>query len=364
MSVKYVMLAENLKKEIMRRISEGSSSRLPTEMELMQQYKVSRQTVRQALSVLFSQGLIEKRQGSGTYIAQSAVTHTAASKNIAILTLFANDHTFPAALWDMQSIFSSAGYQSQIFSTENRVSVEREILQNLLTHPVHGILAEGTRTAFPNPNLDLYSRLVSQGTSVLFLGSGYPQLPDVPCVCADDYTGGYLLAQHLIRERHTRIAGIFRSDDITGHQRYLGCACALRDHALSFDDRRFLWYDTSQRDTLTEPLNTRLLHHFIQTQLPDCSAVICQNDEIACFLIRELLKLNIRIPQQISVVSFDNSYFSELSPVKITTLSHGETRLWAHAASGLLLLMDQKPFPSLPLSWTLVKKDSDCPAAF
>lgn len=364
MPPKYILLAESLKKEIADRIQMDGAGKLPTEMELVRRHNVSRQTVRQALSVLLEEGLIEKRQGSGTYISQALLPHAAATKNIAVLTPFANDYTFPTALWDMQSVFSAAGYQSQVFSTENRTSIERLVLQNLLEHPVSGILAEGTRTAFPNPNLDLYRQISGQGTPILFLGSGYPELENIPCVCSDDYSGGYLLTQHLIKERHTRIAGIFRSDDLIGHQRYLGCVCALRDHALPFDDRRFFWYDTSQRTASTEPLNLRLLLPFIQTQLLSCSAVVCQNDEIAYYLIRELQKMNIRVPQQISVVSFDNSYFSELSPVKITTLSHKETKLWVHAASGLLLLIDKKPFVSMPLSWTLLKKESDCAAGF
>ena len=38
-----------------------------------------------------------------------------------------------------------------------------------------------------------------------------------------------MLARHLITRGHTRIAGIFKSDDIQGHQRYLGFLSAMRD---------------------------------------------------------------------------------------------------------------------------------------
>lgn len=360
MNTKYKLLAASLKKEIARR-REQDGRRLPTEMELMRQYGVSRQTVRQALSLLLNEGLIEKRQGSGTYIAQSAMPSVSSSKSIAILNPYANEYIFLAALSDIQSVFSSAGYPSRVFSTENQVSTERRILQNILEHPVSGMLVQGTRTAFPNPNLDLYRRLLAQGTPIVFFGSGYSSLEAIPCVSADNYAGGYLLTEHLIRSGHRKIAGIFCSDDTVGHQRYLGCICALRDHDLLINDRCLFWYDTSQREASSEPLNSRLLLSFIQMQLPDCSAVVCQNDEIAYFLIRELRKLNIRVPQQISVVGFDNSSFSELSPVKITTVSHGNAKPWVHAARGLLLLMEKKPFVYAPLSWTLLKKDSDAP---
>ncbi len=45
---------------------------LPTEEELCEQYGVSRITVRRALQDLASQGFVERRQGRGTYVAESA----------------------------------------------------------------------------------------------------------------------------------------------------------------------------------------------------------------------------------------------------------------------------------------------------
>lgn len=360
MTVKYKRLADHLKEEIARLASEGTL-RLPTEMELMQQYGVSRQTVRQALSVLQSDGLIEKRRGSGTYIAPSAGSG-ASPRTIAVLAPHIDDPAFQRDLLDAQAVFSGAGYMPRVFSTKNRISDERAILQSLLDSPACGILARGTRSALPNPNLDLYRRLMERGTAVLFVGDGCRELPGAPCVRFDDYAGAYQLTQHLIQQRHTRIAGIFRCDSVSGHERFRGCACALRDSALPFDDSRFFWYDAGQSDPSSGAPAAQLLQPFIRTQLPGCSAVVCQNDEIACFLIRELQRLHIRVPQQISVVGFGDTYFSEISPVRVTTLSPGDVRLWRHAAAGLLLLIDRRPFPCAPFSWTLVKKDSDGPA--
>ena len=62
MAFKYLQLAAALQAEI----SMGSfPDKLPTEKELAQAHRVSRQTVRQALDHLVSLGFIEKRQGSG-----------------------------------------------------------------------------------------------------------------------------------------------------------------------------------------------------------------------------------------------------------------------------------------------------------
>lgn len=47
-----------------------SGTRIPTELDLIKQYNVSRITVRQALQTLAEEGLIERRQGSGTYVSE------------------------------------------------------------------------------------------------------------------------------------------------------------------------------------------------------------------------------------------------------------------------------------------------------
>lgn len=79
MSAKYIQIANLLKAMIQKHIDDPDSNganandifRLPTESALCHTYNVSRQTVRKALSVLESEHLIEKRQGSGSYAVQN-----------------------------------------------------------------------------------------------------------------------------------------------------------------------------------------------------------------------------------------------------------------------------------------------------
>jgi GntR family transcriptional regulator len=61
---------ENVLREKITSGAFASGDRLPTESELIKQYGVSRITVRQALSTLAEEGLIERQQGRGTFVAQ------------------------------------------------------------------------------------------------------------------------------------------------------------------------------------------------------------------------------------------------------------------------------------------------------
>ena len=68
MGIKYKEVADQLRHEILDQNTYAGTKKLPTEQELMERYHVSRQTVRQALSILLAENLIQKRQGRGFFL--------------------------------------------------------------------------------------------------------------------------------------------------------------------------------------------------------------------------------------------------------------------------------------------------------
>lgn len=354
MASKYERLAQLLREELARLRAAGTT-RMPSEAEIVQKYGVSRQTVRHALTLLEEEGLIEKRRGSGTYLKASEVTR---STQIAVVASYMNDYIFPNLLRDVQAVLASENYSVAVYATGNSVYEERKILQRLLQEPVAGILVEGAKTALPNPNLDLYERLVQQHTPMVFLHGVYPDLANAVCIGDDNFGGGYQLARHLIELGHQKIAGIFKSDDIQGPLRYQGCISALRDADMLQPDNQYFWYTTEDRLRLVEERNSELLRRFVQENARTCTAVVCYNDEIAFYLIKELLQAGIRVPEDMAVVSFDNSYYSELSTIPITSLGHESHAVGRAAASGLLNMLRGQPSDSQQLPWQLHRRES------
>lgn len=354
MPPKYMQIANQLVTEIHNGVYRKNQM-LPTEREIMERFSVSRQTVRQALSVLVQDGLIEKRQGSGSYIRE--LTPARQNKGVAIVTTYISDYIFPTILRDVENMLSHHNYATLIFSTENKVGLEREVLTDILQRPLNGLLVEGTKTALPSPNLDLYRRLQEQGVPIVFIHGCYSGLPNSVLVGDDNFGGGYQLTTYLFEKGHTQIGGIFKGDDIQGQQRYAGFLAACRDNNLPLPDDRVLWYSTELRDLMLMGDDT-MLNFYVDCLLKGCTAVVCYNDEVAYRLIHILLKKGIRVPEDMAVVSFDNSNFSELSPVRITSLAHGSKRLGRAAAERLIGLMNGKQVESEIIPWVLVEKDS------
>ena len=70
----YFKIEMDLRKKIMD--GEYSPSQLlPSEREMVETYKVSRLTVREAINRLVAQGMVEKKQGKGTFVSKSTTDH-------------------------------------------------------------------------------------------------------------------------------------------------------------------------------------------------------------------------------------------------------------------------------------------------
>jgi GntR family transcriptional regulator, arabinose operon transcriptional repressor len=354
MSSKYLQIATSLRSQIL----EGdykNIKKLPPETKLADIYSANRQTVRRALAILISEGLIESHRGSGSYIKGEPSAHRG---SIAILVPYINDYIFPTILQDILNVFASEGYATRVFCTHDQVNAERNILESVLDSPVNGLLVEGTKTALPNPNLDLYKRLRDSGIPVVFLHGAYPVLQNAVCVSDDNFQGGYLLTQYLLQKGHTQIAGIFKSDDIQGQHRYFGYLSALRDEGLPLPDEQILWFASEEKNQILNNNNLLMLKNYVTHSLQNATAVVCYNDEIAYYLIEVLRSLGKQVPNDVAIVSFDNSSYSELCSVKITSLANGFKQIGRVAAERLVDTLNGKQVQSESIPWMLVEKES------
>lgn len=335
---KYAELADKLRNDIQNGRYQ-SGERLPSENELVAVTGYSRQTVRQAMDVLEREGLTDRVRGSGTYV-KSTAPKKERTRNIAVLTTYIGEYIFPTILHGIDHVLAKNGYTPLLAATRNRVDNERRMLRELLEKPIDGMIVEGTKTALPNPNIDLYEQFIHKGIPLVFFNGFYPDLRDVVHVVMDDRAGGRLACEQLLNKGHRRIAGFFKSDDIQGHRRYAGYAETLLNAGLSVEDDHVMWYVTENRDTLLES-NTRQV-------LSGCTAAVCYNDEVALRVIRAMgddIKL-------IELSSLDHSTIAELSAVPFSSLYHTTEKLGRLAAEKLLNILNGEQETSAVLPWS------------
>ena len=160
-----------------------------------------------------------------------------------------------------------------------------------------------------------------------------------------------------MEQRHRKLRVSFSLAPF-GAGRHLGFVRAMMDAERYVNDDSICWFTTQDLCLLEKKQDTRFLVDFIHQKLESCSAVICHNDEIAYWLIKELSYMNIQVPDDISVVSFDNSYLSELSTPRLTSLTHEPHEMASAAVSLLLKKMQGQNVSSMQIPWQLVKRNS------
>ena len=319
-----------------------SGEKLPSEQELSEQFQVSRQTVRRALEELVKENIVESRRGSGSYICEDAGmllgnTERRADheeKRIAVMLTYIDTYIFPVIIREIEKKVPQAGGILQIAMTDNSVAKERMHLEEFLrTRRIDGLIAEPVKSGLPNPNLDLYQKLQKSGIPVLFVNSFYENLT-IPHVSLDDEKAGYLATKHLLECGHTRIAGIFKADDIQGQNRHRGYVQALQEAGMLYDPDKVIWFHTEDRKVHPREGILRLLAKGISLD-----AVVCYNDQIAMQIIPALASRGIRVPEDISVTGYDNSCMAMGDGFHLTTIVHPQEKLGEMAAQLLLSLL-------------------------
>ena len=353
MYVKYRRLAEQLRDLIRVSIKSGIP-KLPTEMELCSQFHVSRQTVRQSLALLCEEGLISRRQGSGYYL--TGRLPGAESSTIGLLLSNSQEYLYPALMDDIKSRLFAAGFSLQLYPTDSRFDKEREALKQILKNPLRGLIIEGCKSALPNPNLDLYKALLEKELPLLFLSNYYDGLPEVSYIKDNNAYGSYLLISRLADAGHTQIAGIFQSDEKQGLERFQGFAACLRDNGCPLLDHHLLWYDSETLKQLQKNQDTAFLSAFLEKNMTDCTAVVCHNDEIAYWLIRELQYRGMEIPRDMTVACFEHSYLSELGGGPGISLSHKPHEIGNAAADAMLEMCRGLPISRAEIPWQLYER--------
>lgn len=329
---KYYRLKEYLKEQ-MKRGAITPGSQLPSENMLVDQFKISRHTVRKALRDLEIEGLIFREQGRGTFCAYPA---TAKGQTVAVVTTYISEYIFPAVIRGIEEVLSAAGCLLLLASTGNAKSKEATCLENLLQQKIAGLIIEPTQSARENGNLAYYRELDKRGIPYLMLHAYYPEL-DPAYIIMDDEKGGYMATQQLIALGHRRIAGIFKADDQQGVKRRAGYLKALQEHGIEPLPALIGSYETEELYSYPYQFTRQLLQ---ETPVP--TGMVCYNDQVALIVLEALREEGVKVPEEISLVSFDDSRLAVASEVKLTGVKHPKSAMGRQAARMLLDMLENK----------------------
>lgn len=160
---------------------------------------------------------------------------------------------------------------------------------------------------------------------------------DMDVVCIDNYRGGYMAANHLLSKGHRKIAYLAGKHSSSAQQdRLKGFSDAMADAGLDFPEKNVFWGDNSRG------CGKVFVNQFFAVA-NRYTAVFAANNPMAAGAVNRLLEMGYHVPNDVSMICFDDVSPASEENIKLTTISH-DPYLMGMASVDTLLKRIKNPF--------------------
>jgi len=300
---------------------------IPTEAELAVRHGVSVGTVRRALRQLVDQGILYRQPGRGTFLTEQSRQRARRRGSLACIVPYIRDAFASTVIAGAQHAAQEANYALLLHNSYSQPDLEEEILRQSLGSANGIVLLPVGRATLPS----IMEELLQRRFPLVFVDRlPTPSTDNVDCVISDNHGGAYAGVQHLIDLGHRRIGLALTADaevNSSVAQRAEGYRQALREHGLAVDEALVLGGLIPRREAAgpipvegrEKEADIELLQEFLRRERP--SALFAVNDLIAIEAWRSAEGLGLSIPQDLSIVGFDDADFLRDLGIALTTVA-------------------------------------------
>ena len=324
---------------LQERIQNGvyaAGERLPTERTFAQEFSVDRYAIQRSLEQLHRQGLIIKERGRRPVVASNPSFrngHATGSETSlkTIAALLPHDAAYPAAVAVLTGVNAalrrlSAPYRVIPFDVR-LFEMEEDALREVEEQGYGGVIIwhSGEKAT-----LNTICRQMRQGIPFVFVDR-YPHGMNCDFVGVDNTTASTEAVNYLIKLGHTRIGFLTSTEETTAvMERRDGYLQALELAGITHHPD-WIAAVSSKDPTLVGPAVEKLLN--VSEPL---TAVFALNDSKAHYFIAEIERRGLRVPEDISVVGFDDLERYSPRPALLTTMHQPFHSIGERAAHLLL----------------------------
>jgi GntR family transcriptional regulator of arabinose operon len=349
---KYIQVANIIRQNILDGTwHEGDA--IPPEKILCSRFNIARGTMRQALQLLESEGYLVREQGRGTFIRLvEQRNNDTKSRHLAFVVPYIRDSSVSTILVGFQQIAEQAGFSVVFNHVNNDLQQQQDVVHKLVQQGVMGI------ALYPvdSESLTGIEKLVNASYPIVLVDR-YLKHFSTDYVISDHFGGALRGVHYLINQGHTRVGFVtWLSPAISMDHRLLGYHQAVRERGIDIDESlicRVAGYPTVDR--------TPLISYLTSENRP--TAVFAANDQIAIAIYRAAGSVGLRIPEDLSVMGFDDLDISIHLDPPLTTVAQQFTAIGRQAAQVLVSRIrgEIRPLQQITIAPELVIRESCIP---
>ncbi len=246
------------------------------------------------------------------------------------------------------------GYSVILCNTDDNCEKEASYINVLVNKQVDGVIFISAGGSGEN-----LQKLLDQNTPIVIVDREFPDVA-ADLVLLDNYIGGEMAARHLIQLGHRRIACISGSLRLTpSAQRMDGYLHAMHEAGLATPENYLVPGDFRYQSGET------CMDKLLEDSFDRPSAVFVCNDMMAIGAIRSIRKHGLRVPEDISIIGFDNILLAQAFSPALTTIAQPIHDMSDIAIQLLIRRMESKknqktaePYERIVLTPTLIERDS------
>lgn len=228
------------------------------------------------------------------------------TKTIGLIIPDITNPFYPEIAWGVEETASKEGYSIFLCNSNWENEKEREYINLLIGKKVDGIILAPIGEKSLNLD-DIELPIITVGIKDKYNGKNF--------VVIDDKRGGYLATQHLIKFGHKKIMFIGGKENVESNkERFEGYKLALSTYGFQFD-KTLVKNGNFKRESGYILMKQVLMEGIRPT------GVFAGNDLLALGVMQAIIECGFKIPEDISIVGFDDISFAQLPEISLTTIA-------------------------------------------
>jgi len=326
--------------------------KIPTEEELGEITGLARATIRKAINNLVNMGYLRRKRRLGTF-----VEHHSKSENkrdiVGIIVPDIRTGYTPELVRGIEDEAANNRLSTILCNTDDLFFKANFHAERLINNSVCCVIFVPT-AASDDKNQEIVDKFINRDIPVI-LADRTIDNTELDYVTTNNFDGGYQLTKYLINKGHKHIGITLSTLFSTERERFEGYKQALIDSGIEPDPRLIKLHDGPYTDEHYVKLAKKLLQ-----KQDKITAIFAGHDRIAYVIYSVAKDMGISIPEDISVVGYDdlNPNYSNLMPL---TTMHQPIYEMGQESLNILLKRNKGAFDSpqqIVLKSRLIERDS------
>ncbi len=301
------MKTSDVKIELLKDFRSGKyncGDRIPPEKDLVEKFNISRSTLREVIGSLVQEGLLERKQGSGTYL-KKLERNSNPLIGIMVSYITQAETIFARLVQELEHEFADRGYSIVLGShCEDPVRATQQISRFIQLKVAGIVMVPVMLPHAEESNLELVRTIGAADIPFVLTDSQISVRTNswFSCVNVNNFQGMRQLVKYLNSIGHRRIAHIKGLADVySSEMRYDGYLETMRECGLNIPPE----YIQEIKVGRVETQGRNEIKALMSLPKPP-TAITCVHDLIAGNVIEELRRMGYRVPEDVAVTGFDN----------------------------------------------------------